>query len=44
MNCLKIPVHDALAGGIDSLELIPGLFKSLKIRAQNLAGSVTRTC
>ncbi len=36
MYCYKIPAQATSAGGIDSLESIPGLLKSLKIRAQVL--------
>ncbi len=36
MNWVLLPARQAtLAGGIDSLELIPVLLKSLKIRAQS---------
>ncbi len=33
IDCIKIPAQATWAGGIDSLESIPGLLKSLKIRA-----------
>jgi hypothetical protein len=34
VNLLRSPGNDSQRGGIDSLELIPGLLKCLQIRAQ----------
>ncbi len=38
IECLKIPAQATEAGGIDSLESIPGLVRSLKIRPLKATG------